>query len=65
MPSQGWQITRKHAQLSKEELARLIGAGSGPEVLEGSEVHTEHSDVKVGLAGALGLNHGSNCPRSS
>lgn len=61
MPSEGWQITRKHAQLPKEELARLIQmGGSSPDDQEGSEAHTEHSDVKVGvsmgLAGALDLN---------
>lgn len=51
MPTEGWQITRKHAQLSKEELARLIQMGGSDQ--EGSEVHAEHSDVKVGIGMGL------------
>ena len=39
--TQGWQITRKHAHLPREELARMMTP-------EGTEGITEHSDVEVG-----------------
>ncbi|KAL8605947.1 hypothetical protein ACOMHN_065688 [Nucella lapillus] len=48
--SQGWQITRKHAHMSKEELARLMHGETGaPADLDDvSEVSTtEHSDIKI------------------
>ncbi|XP_070201968.1 coiled-coil domain-containing protein 191-like [Littorina saxatilis] len=47
IPMEPWQITRKHAQLSKEEMARLMHAGSPQLGEEGSEVTSQHSDTKI------------------
>ncbi|XP_076458049.1 uncharacterized protein LOC143291781 isoform X2 [Babylonia areolata] len=47
-PSQGWQITRRHAHMSKEELSAFMqGGDSHPDLEVGTEVSSEHSDVKV------------------